>query len=50
MRSRHEESKARTQKLIKEAYQKGFKDGKNSQSVNKRSAKSSPGKQKNKPK
>ena len=54
MKSRYEESKARTRRRIKEArdqaYKEGFEDGKKSVSANKRSAKSSSVKQKNKSK
>lgn len=58
MRSRHEESKARTQKLIeqarkeerKRAYQQGFEDGKKSISANKPSGKGNSVKRRNKSK
>ena len=58
MRSRHEESKARTQKLIEQArkeerekaYQEGFEAGKKSVSANAPSAKDSSVKLRNKSK
>ena len=53
MKSRYVESKKRTQKLVKRAYDEGFKAGEKSvsaKSANRRSAKGSPAKQRKKPK